>query len=60
MIDGTIRETDDNRNEGPQDGYRSIDFEDVRFAYPPAPDNQVLKGVSLSVSACALCSDFLD
>ncbi|KAL4769338.1 P-loop containing nucleoside triphosphate hydrolase protein [Aspergillus nidulans var. acristatus] len=49
MIDGTIRETDDNRNKGPQDGYRSIDFEDVRFAYPPAPDNQVLKGVSLSI-----------
>ncbi|CBF74724.1 hypothetical protein AN4091.2 [Aspergillus nidulans FGSC A4] len=30
MIDGTVRGTDDNRNEGPKDGCRSIDFEDIR------------------------------
>ncbi|KAL4747255.1 hypothetical protein BDW72DRAFT_209714 [Aspergillus terricola var. indicus] len=49
MIDGTIRENDDNCNEGPEDVCRSIDFEDVRFAYPLAPENLVLKGVSLSI-----------
>ncbi|KAL4815238.1 P-loop containing nucleoside triphosphate hydrolase protein [Aspergillus spinulosporus] len=48
MNDGTICETDDNRNEGLESGCRSIDFEDVHFAYPLAPDNPVLKGVSLS------------
>lgn len=29
---------------------RSYDFENVQFSYPLAPDNRVLKGVSLSVS----------
>ncbi|RDW93601.1 ABC transporter ATP-binding protein [Aspergillus mulundensis] len=48
-LDGTIRETDDNRNEGPKDGCRSIDIQDVEFAYPLAPENKVLKGVSLSI-----------
>ncbi|KAL6233420.1 hypothetical protein BDW75DRAFT_252061 [Aspergillus navahoensis] len=48
-LDGTICETDDNRNESPGHGCRSIDFQDVHFSYPLAPDNRVLKGVSLSV-----------
>ncbi|RYP13828.1 hypothetical protein DL765_006700 [Monosporascus sp. GIB2] len=48
-LDGTIRETDDNRKEGPEHGCRSYDFQDVQFSYPLAPDNRVLKGVSLSI-----------
>ncbi|KAL4984248.1 P-loop containing nucleoside triphosphate hydrolase protein [Aspergillus falconensis] len=48
-LDGSIRETDDNRNESPEHGCRSIDFQDVDFSYPLAPDNRVLKGVSLSI-----------
>ncbi|KAE8137518.1 P-loop containing nucleoside triphosphate hydrolase protein [Aspergillus pseudotamarii] len=48
-LNGTILETDDNRNEGPKHGCRSYDFHDVQFSYPLAPDNRVLKGVSLSI-----------
>ncbi|KAL4995083.1 P-loop containing nucleoside triphosphate hydrolase protein [Aspergillus recurvatus] len=48
-LEGTIRETDDNRNEAPEHGCRSIDFQDVHFSYPLAPDNRVLKGVSLTI-----------
>lgn len=45
---------DSNRTKGPKDGCRSYDLQDVQFAYPLAPENQVLKGVSLSV-----CSSWL-
>ncbi|KAE8416741.1 P-loop containing nucleoside triphosphate hydrolase protein [Aspergillus pseudocaelatus] len=48
-LDGTIRETDDNRKEGPKHRCRSYDFHDVQFSYPLAPENRVLKGVSLSI-----------
>ncbi|EAW17072.1 ABC transporter ATP-binding protein [Aspergillus fischeri NRRL 181] len=48
-LDGTIREMDSNRTEGPKDGCRSYDLQDVQFAYPLAPENRVLKGVSLSI-----------
>ncbi|KAB8213879.1 P-loop containing nucleoside triphosphate hydrolase protein [Aspergillus novoparasiticus] len=48
-LDGTILETDDNRKEGPKHGRRSYDFHDVQFSYALAPDNRVLKGVSLSI-----------
>ncbi|KEZ39827.1 Multidrug resistance protein 1, 2, 3 (P glycoprotein 1, 2, 3) [Scedosporium apiospermum] len=48
-LNGTIRETDDSRKKGPESGCRSYDFQDVNFSYPLAPDNQVLKGVSLSI-----------
>jgi ATP-binding cassette subfamily B (MDR/TAP) protein 1 len=46
----TIRETDQNKKTGPQDGCRSFDFENVEFSYPLAPNNRVLKGISLKVS----------
>ncbi|ODM23225.1 hypothetical protein SI65_00814 [Aspergillus cristatus] len=48
-LDGTIRETDDNRKERPEHGCHSYDFQDVQFSYPLAPDNRILKGVSLSI-----------
>ncbi|KAE8309901.1 P-loop containing nucleoside triphosphate hydrolase protein [Aspergillus transmontanensis] len=48
-LHGTIRETDDNREEGPKHGCRSYDLQDVQFSYPLAPDHRVLKGVSLSI-----------
>ncbi|CAM1503728.1 Fc.00g013190.m01.CDS01, partial [Cosmosporella sp. VM-42] len=48
-LDGTIRETDENRKKGPEHGCCSYDFQDVQFSYPLAPDNRVLKGVSLSI-----------
>lgn len=35
---------------GPENGCRSYDLQGVEFSYPLAPDNRVLKGVSLSVS----------
>lgn len=49
-LEGTVRETDDNRDKEPEQGCSSYDFQDVKFSYPLAPDNQVLRGVSLSVS----------
>ncbi|KAL4948435.1 P-loop containing nucleoside triphosphate hydrolase protein [Aspergillus filifer] len=48
-LEGTIRETDDNREKGLENGCPSYDFQDVQFSYPLAPDNKVLKGVSLSI-----------
>ncbi|KFA70912.1 hypothetical protein S40288_10162 [Stachybotrys chartarum IBT 40288] len=48
-LNGTIRETDDNREKGPEHNCSSYDFQDVKFSYPLAPDNRVLKGVSLSI-----------
>ncbi|KAH7368862.1 P-loop containing nucleoside triphosphate hydrolase protein [Plectosphaerella cucumerina] len=46
----TIQETPDNQDSGPRDGCKSFDFEGVQFSYPLAPDNRVLKGVSLTIS----------
>jgi ATP-binding cassette subfamily B (MDR/TAP) protein 1 len=48
-LEPTIRETDENKEKGPANGCRSYDFDDVQFSYPLAPDNRVLKGVSLKV-----------
>ncbi|KAL5336638.1 P-loop containing nucleoside triphosphate hydrolase protein [Aspergillus crustosus] len=48
-LSGTICETDENRDAGPENGCSSYDFQDVRFSYPLAPETQVLKGVSLSI-----------
>ncbi|KAF4967225.1 hypothetical protein FSARC_5204 [Fusarium sarcochroum] len=45
----TIRETDNNKEKGPQNGCTSYDFRDVQFSYPLAPDNRVLKGVSIKI-----------
>ncbi|KXH49001.1 ATP-binding cassette sub-family B member 5 [Colletotrichum salicis] len=44
-----IREKDENKGKGPAVGCQSIDFRDVQFSYPLAPDHRVLKGVSLKV-----------
>ncbi|KAL4881827.1 P-loop containing nucleoside triphosphate hydrolase protein [Aspergillus karnatakaensis] len=46
---GTISETDENRDKGPEDGCTSYGFNDVHFSYPLAPDTRVLKGISLSI-----------
>lgn len=48
-LEPTIRETPENRERQPAEDYASYDFSDVKFAYPLAPDNRVLKGISLSV-----------
>ncbi|KAH6691451.1 ATP-binding cassette multidrug transport protein [Plectosphaerella plurivora] len=46
----TIQETPDNQDSAPREGCKSFDFEGVQFSYPLAPDNRVLKGVSLTIS----------
>ncbi|KAL4935116.1 hypothetical protein BDV06DRAFT_234625 [Aspergillus oleicola] len=48
-LEGIVCETADNREKGPKNRCSSYDFQDVQFSYPLAPDNQVLKGVSLSI-----------
>lgn len=53
-LEPTIRETEENKEKGPTNGCRSYDFDDVQFSYPLAPDNRVLKGVSLKVRAARL------
>ncbi|KAI8681757.1 hypothetical protein NCS55_00428700 [Fusarium keratoplasticum] len=49
-LEPTIRETEENKEKGPANGCRSYDFDDVQFSYPLAPDNRVLKGVSLKIN----------
>ncbi|KAI5457773.1 multidrug resistance protein 1, 2, 3 [Mariannaea sp. PMI_226] len=49
-LSGTIHETEENRDKKPEHGCRSYEFENVQFSYPLAPENRVLKGVSLSAS----------
>ncbi|KAM5346969.1 hypothetical protein ACJ41O_009974 [Fusarium nematophilum] len=48
-LEPTICETEDNKEKGPSNGCNSYDFQDVQFSYPLAPDNRVLKGVSLNI-----------
>jgi hypothetical protein len=45
-----IQETDENKEKGPADGGSSIDFQDVQFSYPLAPEKRVIKGLDLTVS----------
>lgn len=45
----SIRETDDNRDNGPN-GFRSLDMDKVHFSYPMRPDAPVLRGINLQVS----------
>ncbi|EXF76409.1 ATP-binding cassette sub-family B member 5 [Colletotrichum fioriniae PJ7] len=45
----SIRERDETKDKGPAVGCQSIDFREVQFWYPLAPDNRVLKGVSLKI-----------
>ena len=53
-LEPTICETESNKEKGPADGCRSFDFADVQFSYPLAPNNRVLKGVSLKASRSLL------
>ncbi|PKS05475.1 hypothetical protein jhhlp_008852 [Lomentospora prolificans] len=48
-LQGTIRETKENREKGPEQGCQSYDMENVHFSYPLAADNRVLDGVTLSI-----------
>ncbi|KAI6892948.1 ATP-binding cassette multidrug transport protein [Hortaea werneckii] len=48
-LESTVRETDQNSNTVPSGGCTSYELDDVKFAYPLAPENRVLKGVSLSI-----------
>ncbi|KAI9170570.1 multidrug resistance protein 1, 2, 3 (p glycoprotein 1, 2, 3) [Paramyrothecium foliicola] len=45
----TIQETEENKEIVPIGGCRSFDFQHVEFSYLLAPDNRVLKGVSLEI-----------
>lgn len=46
----TVRETKENQERGLGARCNHYDFENVQFSYPLAPDNRVLKGISLKVS----------
>ncbi|KAB5583133.1 multidrug resistance protein [Coniochaeta sp. 2T2.1] len=48
QLQPTIKETDENRAIGP-DGFRSLDLEDVQFAYPMRPHAPVLRGIDLQI-----------
>ncbi|KAL0935491.1 multidrug resistance protein [Colletotrichum truncatum] len=45
----TVRQTDENKDRAPRTGCSSYDFKDVKFSYPLAPDNRVLKGTDLKI-----------
>jgi ATP-binding cassette subfamily B (MDR/TAP) protein 1 len=49
QLEPTVQETESNKDLGPKYGCSSYDFKDIQFTYPLAPDNRVLKGVSLQV-----------
>lgn len=48
----TVRETDENRDNGPSSG-DAFDIRDVRFSYPLRPDARILRGIDLRVSAAS-------
>ncbi|KAF7557236.1 hypothetical protein G7Z17_g788 [Cylindrodendrum hubeiense] len=50
-LEPTIRETEDNSEKGPKDDCKTIGLESVQFSYPLAPDNRVLKGISLQIKS---------
>ncbi|KAK7416495.1 hypothetical protein QQX98_005199 [Neonectria punicea] len=45
-----ISETEHNRDKGPSDECSSYQLKDTQFSYPLAPDNRVLKGVSMTIN----------
>lgn len=49
-MEGTVKETDQNYSVIPAHGRSSYRLEDLEFAYPLAPDNRVLKGISLTIN----------
>ncbi|KAM0323975.1 hypothetical protein ACHAQA_008557 [Verticillium albo-atrum] len=60
-LEATVRETDQNRVFVQANGCTSYDFENMQFAYPLAPENHVLKGVSLNINPgqfVRLCGSF--
>ncbi|GJC81611.1 ABC transporter BEA3 [Colletotrichum liriopes] len=46
QLQPTIRETDENRDNGPK-GFQALDIKKVQFSYPMRPDVRVLRGVNL-------------
>lgn len=44
-LEPTIQETEENQQNSPQNGCSSYEFSDVKFAYPLAPNNRVLKEI---------------
>ncbi|KAI6757046.1 hypothetical protein HG530_011644 [Fusarium avenaceum] len=44
-----IQETYENKDKGPTDGGSSIEFQDVQFSYPLAPQKRVIKGLDLTI-----------
>ncbi|EMT73430.1 Leptomycin B resistance protein pmd1 [Fusarium odoratissimum] len=48
-LEPTIQETIDNIDNAPADGCKSYDLKDLEFSYPLAPNNRVLKGLSLKI-----------
>ncbi|CCF35719.1 multidrug/pheromone exporter [Colletotrichum higginsianum] len=48
-LEPTIQDTPENSGKGPKHGCKSFDLENVQFAYPLAPHNRVLKGISLTI-----------
>ncbi|GKT66237.1 ABC transporter [Colletotrichum tofieldiae] len=48
QLQPTIRETDENRDNGPK-GFQALDIKKVQFSYPMRPDARVLRGVNLQI-----------
>ncbi|KAF5577862.1 leptomycin B resistance pmd1 [Fusarium pseudocircinatum] len=48
-LEPTIQETTDNIDKAPADGCKSYELKDLEFSYPLAPNNHVLKGLSLKI-----------
>ncbi|OHW98945.1 ABC transporter [Colletotrichum incanum] len=48
QLQPTIRETNDNRDNGPK-GFQTLDINKVQFSYPMRPDARVLRGVNLHI-----------
>ncbi|KAG5815052.1 hypothetical protein H9Q74_002962 [Fusarium xylarioides] len=48
-LEPTIQETTHNIDNAPADGCKSYDLKDLEFSYPLAPNNRVLKGLSLKI-----------
>ncbi|KAM0545418.1 hypothetical protein ACHAPJ_011323 [Fusarium lateritium] len=44
-----IRETEETKEKGPKSDCTSIDFQDVQFSYPLAPEKRVIKGLDLTI-----------
>ncbi|KAE8135854.1 P-loop containing nucleoside triphosphate hydrolase protein [Aspergillus pseudotamarii] len=44
-----IQETKENLSNRPASNCQAIDFQDIQFSYPLAPDTRVLKGVSFNI-----------